>query len=117
MDFCCCFFLNFGTGCDLGRLRKPLEKFRPPSTTELLLSNDGDHLLEGCITNFFVVCRRVRIIFFDFSLVLCSKPNHVCGYDVHCLSITTEILLVVYLLDSKNIYLHLEVFSFFFLTV
>lgn len=56
---CCCFFLNFGMGCDLGRLRKPLEKFRPPSTTELLLSNDGDHLLEGCITNFFVVCRRV----------------------------------------------------------
>ncbi|KAL1221729.1 hypothetical protein V5N11_026179 [Cardamine amara subsp. amara] len=45
---------------DWVRLRKPLEKFRPPSTTELLLSNDGDHLLEGCITNFFVVCRRVK---------------------------------------------------------
>ncbi|VVB05731.1 unnamed protein product [Arabis nemorensis] len=43
---------------DWVRLRKPLEKFRPPSTTELLLSNDGDHLLEGCITNFFVVYRR-----------------------------------------------------------
>lgn len=46
--------------CGLGRLRKPLEKFRPLSTTELLLSNDGDHLLEGCVTNFFVVCRRVQ---------------------------------------------------------
>ncbi|CAE6076299.1 unnamed protein product [Arabidopsis arenosa] len=45
---------------DWVRLRKPLEKFRSPSTTELLLSNDGDHLLEGCITNFFVVCRRVK---------------------------------------------------------
>lgn len=43
---------------DWVRLRKPLEKFRPLSTTELLLSNDGDHLLEGCVTNFFVVCRR-----------------------------------------------------------
>ncbi|KAF8101930.1 hypothetical protein N665_0201s0230 [Sinapis alba] len=43
---------------DWVRLRKPLEKFRPPSTTELLLSNDGDHLLEGCVTNFFVVSRR-----------------------------------------------------------
>ncbi|XP_024013712.1 uncharacterized protein LOC18020712 isoform X2 [Eutrema salsugineum] len=43
---------------DWVRLRKPLEKFRPHATTELLLSNDGDHLLEGCITNFFVVCRR-----------------------------------------------------------
>ncbi|KAJ0246960.1 D-aminoacid aminotransferase-like PLP-dependent enzymes superfamily protein [Hirschfeldia incana] len=43
---------------DWVRLRKPLEKFRPPLATELLLSNDGDHLLEGCVTNFFVVCRR-----------------------------------------------------------
>ncbi|CAN1174180.1 Nuclear transcription factor Y subunit B-8 [Linum perenne] len=43
---------------DWVRLRKPLERLRPPSVTELLLSNDGDHVLEGCITNFFVVCRR-----------------------------------------------------------
>lgn len=27
--------------------------------TELLLSNDGDQLLEGSITNFFVVCHKV----------------------------------------------------------
>ncbi|KAA3486239.1 Aminotransferase, class IV [Gossypium australe] len=39
-------------------LRKPLEKLRPPSVTELLLSNDGDRILEGCITNFFVICQR-----------------------------------------------------------
>ncbi|KAK8488008.1 hypothetical protein V6N11_074132 [Hibiscus sabdariffa] len=38
-------------------LRKPLEKLRPHSVTELLLSNDGDRILEGCITNFFVICQ------------------------------------------------------------
>ncbi|EEF38482.1 uncharacterized protein LOC8263379 [Ricinus communis] len=41
---------------DWVRLRKPLEKLRPPLVTELLLSDDGDHILEGCVTNFFVVC-------------------------------------------------------------
>ncbi|KAK7357473.1 hypothetical protein VNO80_16761 [Phaseolus coccineus] len=41
------------------RIRKPLEKLRPPSVTELLLSNDGDQILEGCVTNFFVVCCKV----------------------------------------------------------
>ncbi|CAI9091004.1 OLC1v1025920C1 [Oldenlandia corymbosa var. corymbosa] len=41
---------------DWVRLRKNLERLRPPSTSELLLSNDGDHILEGCLTNFFVVC-------------------------------------------------------------
>ncbi|KAK6929239.1 Aminotransferase class IV, partial [Dillenia turbinata] len=40
---------------DWVRIRKPLERFRPPSVTELLLSNDGDRILEGCVTNFFVV--------------------------------------------------------------
>ncbi|XP_050211052.1 uncharacterized protein LOC126661266 [Mercurialis annua] len=40
------------------RLRNPLEKLRPPSVTELLLSDDGDHILEGCVTNFFVVCYK-----------------------------------------------------------
>jgi hypothetical protein len=44
---------------DVCRLRKPLEKLRPPSVTELLLSKDGDRILEGCVTNFFVVCRKV----------------------------------------------------------
>ncbi|OAY38781.1 uncharacterized protein LOC110624398 isoform X2 [Manihot esculenta] len=43
---------------DWVRLRKPLENLRPPSVTELLLSNDGDQILEGCLTNFFVVCRK-----------------------------------------------------------
>ncbi|OMO81098.1 Aminotransferase, class IV [Corchorus olitorius] len=43
---------------DWVRLRKPLDKFRPPLVTELLLSNDGDRILEGCITNFFVICQR-----------------------------------------------------------
>ncbi|PIN23115.1 hypothetical protein CDL12_04164 [Handroanthus impetiginosus] len=43
---------------DWVRLRKHLEKLRPPSVTELLLSNDGEHILEGCVTNFFVVCLK-----------------------------------------------------------
>ncbi|KAF8021866.1 hypothetical protein BT93_G2108 [Corymbia citriodora subsp. variegata] len=43
---------------DWVRLRKPLEQLRPPSVTELLLSDDGDHILEGTITNFFVVCHK-----------------------------------------------------------
>ncbi|MCL7046417.1 hypothetical protein MKW94_019953 [Papaver nudicaule] len=41
------------------RLRKCLEYMRPPSTNELMLSNDGDHILEGCLTNFFVVRRKL----------------------------------------------------------
>uniref|UniRef100_A0A7N0V5W4 Class IV aminotransferase n=1 Tax=Kalanchoe fedtschenkoi TaxID=63787 RepID=A0A7N0V5W4_KALFE len=43
---------------DWARLRKPLMKMKPPSATELLLTNDGNHILEGCVTNFFVVCRK-----------------------------------------------------------
>ncbi|XP_073037539.1 uncharacterized protein [Primulina eburnea] len=64
-----------GRGRDLGnakysewvRLRKSLEKLRPPSVTELLLSNDGDHILEGCLTNFFVVCQKNKDDVFDNS--------------------------------------------------
>ncbi|XP_039131741.1 uncharacterized protein LOC120268380 [Dioscorea cayenensis subsp. rotundata] len=44
---------------DWARIRKQLEKMRPPSVTELLLSNDGDHILEGSLTNFFIVVRKV----------------------------------------------------------
>ncbi|KAK1318771.1 hypothetical protein QJS10_CPB04g01211 [Acorus calamus] len=36
-----------------------LEKLRPPSVTEILLSNDGDRILEGSVTNFFVISRKV----------------------------------------------------------
>ncbi|KAK4754575.1 hypothetical protein SAY87_002679 [Trapa incisa] len=42
---------------DWVRHRKTLEKLRAPSVTELLLSNDGDHILEGSVSNFFVVSR------------------------------------------------------------
>ncbi|XP_011102086.1 uncharacterized protein LOC105180130 isoform X2 [Sesamum indicum] len=45
---------------DWVRLRKPLEKLRPPSVNELLLSNDGEQILEGCLTNFFVVCLKEK---------------------------------------------------------
>eukprot|EP00249_Psilotum_nudum_P001812 c14510_g1_i1 orf=504-1262(-) len=36
--------------------RQALEQVRPPDVTEILLSNDGNALLEGTITNLFVVC-------------------------------------------------------------
>lgn len=39
------------------RIRKDMERMRPPLVTELLLSNDGDRILEGSVTNFFVVCK------------------------------------------------------------
>ncbi|KAJ1423804.1 Aminotransferase-like, PLP-dependent enzyme [Sesbania bispinosa] len=39
---------------DWVRIRKTLEKLRPPSVTELLLSNDGNQILEGCVTNFLL---------------------------------------------------------------
>ncbi|CAM0950576.1 unnamed protein product [Alopecurus aequalis] len=40
------------------RMRKSMEKMRPPGATELLLTNDGDHILEGSVTNFFVICQK-----------------------------------------------------------
>ncbi|XP_062204617.1 uncharacterized protein LOC133906666 [Phragmites australis] len=40
------------------RMRKTMEKMRPPGVTELLLTNDGDRILEGSVTNFFVVCQK-----------------------------------------------------------
>jgi hypothetical protein len=46
------------------RMRKSMEKMRPPGATELLLTNDGDRILEGSVTNFFVVCRKVRGLHF-----------------------------------------------------
>lgn len=35
--------------------REALEKAKPAGATEIVLSNDGDGLLEGSVTNFFVV--------------------------------------------------------------
>lgn len=59
-------FCEFFVGGFVGRVRKGLEKLRAPSATELLLSNDGDRILEGSTTNFFVVCRRVSSCFILF---------------------------------------------------
>lgn len=42
------------------RIRKGMERMKPPMVTELLLSNDGDRILEGSVTNFFVVCKVDR---------------------------------------------------------
>uniref|UniRef100_A0A803NNR3 Uncharacterized protein n=1 Tax=Cannabis sativa TaxID=3483 RepID=A0A803NNR3_CANSA len=51
-----------GPGRDVAsaKVRKSLEKLKPPLATDLLLSNDGNRLLEGSVTNFFVVCRKVK---------------------------------------------------------
>ncbi|PNX66713.1 class IV aminotransferase, partial [Trifolium pratense] len=59
------------------RIRKTLEKLRPPSVTELLLSHDGNQILEGCVTNFFVVCRKYVLktsqgVMVSFLLLFCS---------------------------------------------
>ncbi|KAM1406448.1 hypothetical protein ACFXTH_001117 [Malus domestica] len=43
---------------DWVRMRKSLERLRPPKGTELLLSNDGDRILEGTVSNLFVVRRK-----------------------------------------------------------
>eukprot|EP00250_Pteridium_aquilinum_P020136 c24718_g1_i1 orf=714-1736(-) len=40
---------------DWVRARQALEKTRPEDVTEIILSNDGDLLLEGMVSNFFVV--------------------------------------------------------------
>ncbi|XP_047938596.1 uncharacterized protein LOC125186284 isoform X2 [Salvia hispanica] len=45
---------------DWVRLRKSLERLRPPSVTELLLSNDGERILEGCLTNFFIISLKEK---------------------------------------------------------
>ena len=38
--------------------REPLERAKPVGATEIVLSNDGDRLLEGLVTNFFVVAKN-----------------------------------------------------------
>ncbi|CAM6092824.1 unnamed protein product [Calypogeia fissa] len=45
--------------------RQVLERVRPAGTSEIILSNDGDSLLEGTLTNFFVVARRTRSMLKD----------------------------------------------------
>ncbi|KAM4094171.1 hypothetical protein ACB094_06G175400 [Castanea mollissima] len=74
---------------DWVRLRKPLEKLRPFSVTELLLSNDGDQILEGCVTNFFVVCRK------DFDEAkgdYLNDHNGTCAFEVQTAPIGDGVL-------------------------
>ncbi|GJM91801.1 hypothetical protein PR202_ga08213 [Eleusine coracana subsp. coracana] len=47
-----------GRDAAAAKMRKGMERMRPPGVTELLLTNDGDHILEGSVTNFFVVCLK-----------------------------------------------------------
>lgn len=60
---------------DWVRVRKHLERLRPPSGTELLLSNDGDQILEGSVSNFFVVRRK--------------DDNEAKGESIHCFEVQT----------------------------
>ncbi|GBG68761.1 hypothetical protein CBR_g3301 [Chara braunii] len=43
---------------DWVKIRRSLEKNKPASVSEVILSNDGRTLLEGMVTNFFVIKRR-----------------------------------------------------------
>ncbi|CAM8917166.1 unnamed protein product [Rhodiola kirilowii] len=70
---------------DWARLRKPLMTLKPPRATEILLSNDGNHLLEGCVTNFFVVCRK------DTSETQARTFSN-CSYEVQTASICDGVL-------------------------
>ncbi|XP_061998001.1 uncharacterized protein LOC133715504 isoform X2 [Rosa rugosa] len=60
---------------DWVRIRKSLERLRPPSGTELLLSNDGDRILEGSLSNFFVVRRK--------------DDNEAKDKTIHCFEVQT----------------------------
>lgn len=74
----------------IGRVRKKLEKMRPPNVTELLLTNNGDELLEGTITNFFVV-GKVSVNFLKFHYLIlvvatCGiwEYRNICIYSSGC---------------------------------
>ncbi|XP_008233376.1 PREDICTED: uncharacterized protein LOC103332416 [Prunus mume] len=60
---------------DWVRIRKSLERLRPPNGTELLLSNDGDQILEGTVSNFFVICRK--------------DNDEAKGQSMHCFEVQT----------------------------
>ncbi|PIA46095.1 hypothetical protein AQUCO_01600394v1 [Aquilegia coerulea] len=71
------------------RIRKNLEKLRPPLATELLLSDDGDQILEGSVTNFFIVSQK------DSSNTL--EENHFdlkreCPYEVQTAPLADGVL-------------------------
>ncbi|KAK9081014.1 hypothetical protein Syun_030694 [Stephania yunnanensis] len=65
------------------RQRKKFEGLKPPLVNEILLTNDGDQILEGGVTNFFVVCRK------DDSS---SNPENKFIYEVQTASINEGVL-------------------------
>ncbi|XP_042420329.1 uncharacterized protein LOC122008608 [Zingiber officinale] len=90
---------------DWVRVRQGLEKMRPPSVTELLLTNDGDSILEGTVTNFFVVRRKV---IHDFTEPPPTEQE-LCSFVVQTAPISDGILpgvirqLVIEICSSMNI--------------
>ncbi|XP_050250248.1 uncharacterized protein LOC126697329 isoform X14 [Quercus robur] len=77
---------------DWVRLRKPLEKLRPFAVTELLLSNDGDQILEGCVTNFFVVCRKCLQDIDEAKRDYLNDRNDTCAFEVQTAPIGDGVL-------------------------
>nr|GFC40434.1 D-aminoacid aminotransferase-like PLP-dependent enzymes superfamily protein [Tanacetum cinerariifolium] len=73
-------------------MRKPLEKLRPPSATELLLSNDGDHILEGCLTNFFVLSRKDNMEEDGESAKNMQKNKYGYSLELHTAPISGSVL-------------------------
>ncbi|KAG6416151.1 hypothetical protein SASPL_123575 [Salvia splendens] len=74
----------------LNRLRKSLERLRPPSVTELLLSNDGERILEGCLTNFFVISLKEKDE--DVSHAEQSELQSWSGIEVQTAPLTDGVL-------------------------
>ncbi|XP_041992944.1 uncharacterized protein LOC121743682 [Salvia splendens] len=75
---------------DWVRLRKSLERLRPPSVTELLLSNDGERILEGCLTNFFVISLKEKDE--DVSHAEQSELQSWSGIEVQTAPLTDGVL-------------------------
>ncbi|KMS95531.1 hypothetical protein BVRB_007380 isoform A [Beta vulgaris subsp. vulgaris] len=74
---------------DWARLRKPLEMLRPPSVTELLMSDNGDRILEGTITNFFVVRFKEKVEAKETSLI---NDGGLLSYEVQTAPVNDGVL-------------------------
>ncbi|XP_057865238.1 uncharacterized protein LOC131072946 isoform X2 [Cryptomeria japonica] len=74
------------------RARECLERLRPPSVTELLLSDDGDSLLEGTITNFFAVCYQESKEKDEEDINEDSDSSKWTGYEIHTAPIIDGVL-------------------------
>lgn len=73
--------------------RQALERVRPADTSEIILSNDGDLLLEGTLTNFFVVARRKQTVLNkseDSMSIVRQDHSRIAWNDVEVLTAPLE---------------------------